>query len=264
LRWQGRGGCGEVWQARHLELDQQRALKVLRLDRYSVEEKELLRHEARLMAQLPPHANRVHVIDIEETEGQLVLVMAYVGGGSLDKRAALPWPDAVRYLHDIAMGLADLHRRNIQHRDIKPGNFLWDAVHDRALLSDYGLADRAGQRPAGRTPGYAAPEAVMAKPGFASDVFALAASLYFLLTKRLPFPGATEAEMVLKMKAGLPRPDPHLASVPRAVEEVLRAGLHPEAGQRASLDEFREDLRRIPMLVLAERLRDAVRASKCM
>jgi hypothetical protein len=263
LRWLGRGGCGEVWQARHVELDQQRALKVLRLDRYSLEEQELLRHEARLMAQLPPHTNRVHVIDIEETEGQLVLVMAYVGA-SLDKRAALPWPEAVRYLHDIAMGLADLHSRGIQHRDIKPGNFLWDAVHDRALLSDYGLADRAGQRPWGRTRGYAAPEAVMGRPDFASDVFALAASLYFLLTKRLPFTGATEAEMVQKMRAGLPRPDPYLASVPGEVEEVLRASLHPEAGQRPSLDEFREDLRRIPMLVLAEHLREQVRASKCL
>jgi hypothetical protein len=104
----------------------------------------------------------------------------------------------------------------------------------------------------------------MGRPDFASDVFALAASLYFLLTKRLPFTGATEAEMVQKMRAGLPRPDPYLASVPGAVEEVLRASLHPEASQRPSLDEFREDLRRIPMLVLAEHLREEVRASKCL
>jgi hypothetical protein len=263
LRWLGRGGCGDVWLARHVELDQQRALKVLRLDRFGSEKQDLLRREARVMAQLPPHTNRVHVIDIEEQDGQLVLVMAYVHGGPLGERAPLPWRDAVRNLHDVAAGLADLHSRGIQHRDIKPGNLLWDAVHDRAVLSDYGLADRVGERALGRTPGYAAPEVVAGAPDFASDVFALAASLYFLLTRGLPFTAETEAEMVQQMRVGLPWPDPCLAGVPRAVEKLLRAGLQGEAGRRPSLDEFREELRRMPMQVLAEQLREQVRVSQC-
>ena len=89
LSWRGRGGFGDVWQARHIELDQQRALKVLRLDRFSPEEQDLLdgrgTHE---WAQLPPHTNRVHVIDIAEQDGHLVLVMAYVQGGVLGERYA--------------------------------------------------------------------------------------------------------------------------------------------------------------------------------
>jgi hypothetical protein len=263
LRWLGRGGWADVWLARHVELDQQRALKVLRLDVFSPEEQDLLRREARVMAQLPSHTNRVHVIDIEERDGQLVLVMAYVHGGSLGERAPWPWRDAVRYLHDIAEGLADLHGRGVQHRDIKPGNFLWDAVQDRAVLSDYGMADRVGERALGRTPGYAAPEVVAGSPDFASDVFALAASLYFLLTRRLPFPGSTESEIVQQMRAGLPRPDPCLAGVPQVVEELVRAGLQAEAACRPSLDAFREELRRLPMQVLAEQLREQVRASQC-
>jgi hypothetical protein len=104
---------------------------------------------------------------------------------------------------------------------------------------------------------------VKGRADFTSDVFALAAALYFLLTRRLPFTGATEDEMVQKMRTGLPRPDPYLAGVPRAVEDAVRGGLHAEAGQRASLDEFRESLRRMPMLVLAEDLREQLRASKC-
>jgi serine/threonine protein kinase len=255
-----------VWLARHVALDQQRALKVLRLDRLGPEEQDLLRHDAHMMAQLPPHANRVHVIDIEEWDGQLVLVMAYVHGGTLAQRVQrkpLPWQDAVRYLHDAAEGLTDLHGRGIQHRDIKPGNFLWDAQQDRAVLSDYGLADRVGHQARGRTPGYAAPEVVAGAPDFASDVFALAASLYYLLTRRLPFPGPSEAEMVQQMHAGLPRPDPCLAGVPRAVEGLVRAGLQPEGRRRPALNEFREELRRMPMRVLAEQLCEQVRGSKC-
>ena len=71
-------------------------------------------------------------------------------------------------------------------------------------------------------------------PDFAADVFALAASLYFLLTRRLPFVGKTEAELVRKTWAGLPRPDPCLAGVPRAVDELLRAGLQAEAAPRVA------------------------------
>jgi hypothetical protein len=263
VRWLGRGGWADVWQARHVGLDQQRALKVLRLDVFGPEKQDLLRREARLMAQLPAHTNRVHVLDVEEREGQLVLVMPYVHGGPLGQRAPLPWRDAVRYLHDVAVGLADLHGRGIRHGDVKPGNFLWDAVHDRAVLSDYGLADRAGRRARGRTRGYAAPEVVADSPGFASDVFALAASLYFLLTGRLPFTGENEGEIVQQMGAGLPRPDPCLAGIPRAVEELVRAGLEAEGACRPGLAEFREELRRLPMQVLAEQLRQQVGASKC-
>jgi hypothetical protein len=263
LRWLGGGGCGDVWLTRHVELNQLRALKVLRLDVFGSEKQDLLRHEARMMAQLPPHTNRVHVIDIEEWDGHLVLVMAYIDGGTLSERAPLSWKDAIRYLHDIAVGLADLHGRGIQHRDLKPANFLWDVVHDRAVLSDYGLADRVGERALGRTPGFAAPEVVAGSPDFASEVFALTASLYFLLTRRLPFPGATEAEIVEKTWAGLPRPDPCLAGMPRAVEELLRAGLQAESTRRPSMDEFGEELRRMPMQVLAEQLREQLRESQC-
>src|SRR5262249_4869139 len=157
----------------------------------------------------------------------------------------------VRYMHDVAAGLTDLHSRGIQHRDVKPGNFLWDPVTDRALLSDYGLADHVGQCPTGLTPGFAAPEVVAGQPDFASDVFALAASLYFLLTRRLPFVGATESEIVRQTMAGLPRPDPWLAGVPRPVEELVRSGLQAEVAGRPCLDEFGEELRRMPMVVLA-------------
>ena len=188
LRWLGCGGFGDVWQARHVELNQQRAIKVLRLDRFGPEEQDLLRREARLMAQAPA---ALQPRPCHRYRGARRAVGA--GDGLCRRRrlgelAPLRWKEAVRYLHDIAVGLADLHGRDIQHRDIKPGNFLWDAVHDRAVLSDYGLADRMGRPGVGRTPGYAGPEAVAGSPNFASDIFALAASLYFLLAPPPAFP----------------------------------------------------------------------------
>jgi hypothetical protein len=131
------------------------------------------------------------------------------------------------------------------------------------VLSDYGLADRVGQRLLGRTPGFAAPEVVAGHPDFASDVFALAVSLYWVLTGRLPFKGATEAEMVQQMQQGLPWPDPCLNDVPRAVQELLRAALHAEVARRPSLDGFREDLRRMEMYVLAEEVEKQIRSSSC-
>lgn len=263
LRWLGCGGWGDVWQARDIELDRQVALKVLRMDRFAAPHQDQLRREAQMMAQLPSHTNRVQVFQVLERQGQLVLVMPFVAGGSLEKRSPLPWSYAVRYLHDIAVGLTDLHARGIQHRDIKPANFLWDAVHDRAVLSDYGLATRAGGRSLGRTPGYAAPEVVAGRPDFASDVFALAVSLYWLLTGRLPFAAASEAEMVRRMQMGLPSLDGGLAYVPQPVEQLLRAGLQAEAGRRPSLDEFREDLRRMEMYVLAWKVKQMMLMSPC-
>ena len=119
----------------------------------------------------------------------------------------------------------------------------------------------------GRTPGYAAPEVVAGSPDFASEVFALAASLYFLLTRRLPFPGPSEAEMVRQIQCGLPQPDGCLEGVPRAVAELLRAGLQADPTRRPGLDEFREELRRMPMQVLASQLREQVRerpAARCL
>jgi serine/threonine protein kinase len=260
-RWLGRGGEGDVWRARDVQLGRLVALKVLRLDQFGPQEQHRLRREAEIMAGLAPHTHRVQVFQVAEHEGQLVLVLSYVGGGSLDRRGQLPWREAVRYLHDVALGLADLHRQGLQHRDIKPGNFLWDAVNDRAVLADYGLADRAGQRPSGRTPGYAAPEVVTGQPEFASDVFALAVSGYRLMTGRMPFAAADETEMVRRMQAGLPSPDDNLAGVPRAVQALLRAGLQAEARRRPSLDAFREDLRRLEMYVLAEEVEEQVRTS---
>lgn len=83
MRELGRGGFGTVWLARHLALDKLVAVKHLRPERFSGEEAESLAREARTMAALKVHQNRVTVFDLVRTDSGLFLVMDYVAGGSL-------------------------------------------------------------------------------------------------------------------------------------------------------------------------------------
>ena len=70
--------------------------------------------------------------------------MQYVTGGSLEDRlehdGPLPWPEAARYVADVAEGLVHAHAAGVIHRDIKPGNILLDVAHGEALLTDFGAA----------------------------------------------------------------------------------------------------------------------------
>jgi serine/threonine protein kinase len=297
----GRGGCGVVWLAHHAGLEQWRALKVLRADRYSPAALEVLRREARIMAQLKPHRNRVQVYDLLEAAGMPVLVMDYVAGGSLGKLAPLPWEQAVRYVADAAEGLSEVHALGLRHGDIKPSNLLHDPERDTVLVSDFGLTAHAdlvgaacraapeaplaspfaqsvkpgalpvppGRRdllqsgPCGWTLGYAAAEVLEGKPSLASDVFALAATLHHLLTGRPPFATDDIAESLKQARAGLPQPPPALSAFPRPVEELIRAGLEPEPRRRPTVDEFRTRLRGVPQEVLADELRRLARSAEC-
>jgi predicted Ser/Thr protein kinase len=303
----GRGGCGVVWLAHHAGLEQWRALKVLRSDRYSPAAIEELRREARLMAQLKSHRNRVQVYDLLEAAGMPVLVMDYVAGGSLSKLAPLPWEQAVRYVADAAEGLSEVHALGLRHGDIKPSNLLHDPERDTVLVSDFGLAAHADlpaadsgvgaasraapeapqtspvapgvkpgvlpvrlgspdllrSGPGGWTLGYAAAEVLGGKPVLASDVFALAATLYHLLTGRPPFATDDLTENLKQVRAGLPQPAPALAPFPRPAEEVIRAGLDPDPQRRPDVDEFRTRLRAVPQEVLADELRRLARSAGC-
>jgi serine/threonine-protein kinase len=223
----GRGGCGVVWLAHHPGLDQWRALKVLRADRYSLAALHALRREACLLARLKPHRNRVQVYDLLAAAGMPVLVMDYVAGGSLGRLAALPWERAVRYVADAAEGLVEVHALGLRHGDIKPSNLLYDPERDTALLSDFGLAVRLsplaprgrgvggeGEGSCGCTLGYAAPEVLEGSPSLSSDVFALAATLYHLLTGQPPFDTRNVGESLVQARDGLLNPAPALSAFP--------------------------------------------------
>ena len=231
----GWGGCGQVWKAFRDGLAEPRVLKVLRPELFGPEALALLRREANTMQALKWHRNRVPLLDLIEQDGRVVLVMPFVAGGPLHRLAPLPWERAVRYVADAADGLLPVHAAGLLHRDVKPHNLLRDAAEDVALLTDFGLAARADRQTfGGCTYGYAAAEAIEGRAEAASDVFGLAATLFFLIAGRPPFPTGDRTLSLAAVRHGLPATVPELAALPRSLEQLLRAGLAPKPARTAN------------------------------
>jgi serine/threonine-protein kinase len=160
--------------------------------------------------------------------------LEYVDGPScqflLDRTGPLAVRDAVRVVLDVAMALEFLHGCRLVHRDIKPGNILLTTA-GVAKLGDLGLAKRldedsdlTGLHQGFGTSWYMPYEQVL-NARFVdgrSDIYALGATLYHLLTGEVPFPGANHAEVVAKKQRGEFRPAAELnASVPSDLDAIL-------------------------------------------
>jgi serine/threonine-protein kinase len=248
---QGAGAFGTVWLAEDLVLGRPVALKTVRppdQPERAARWLQQLRSEARLLATVR-HRNVVQVYSWRETAGgECYLVLQYVPGGSLADRVQqegpLPWALAALYVADVAEGLLELHARGIVHRDVKPANILWDPEADEAVLTDLGVSVRLAEGgPVGGTPFYMPPEAFDGKVSPAQDVYALAASLFWLVTGSVPFPGRTRDEIVAQARRGLPQPEARCAGLPAALERLLRAALDADPDRRAPLAEFSTALR---------------------
>src|SRR5205085_3416730 len=172
-------------------------------------------------------------------------VLEYVDGPSahslLERFGRLAVPDAVHIILDIARALEHAHSRNIVHRDIKPDNILL-TQSGVAKLADLGLAkrtDEASHLTAARqgfgTPYYMPYEQAMnAKYADGrSDIYALGATLYHLVTGDVPFPGENHLEIVSKKDVGLYTPASVVNSaVPVALDDILERMLARDPGDR--------------------------------
>lgn len=250
LRKLGEGSFGTVWLADDLNLDRQVALKTLRLPSHVADTEtalSCLRNEAQILAKVR-HPNIVQVHAWRQAGGEHYLVLQYVSGGSLRERldqvGALPWHLAGRYMADVADALEEVHRGGIIHRDIKPHNILLDTEADEAVLTDFGVSVRLMDvsLPAG-SPAYMAPEAFQGEVSPALDVYALAATLFHLITGALPFVADNRAERIEAIAAGLPEPDARCRSMPAAIERVIRSGLKAHGQTRPTLAAFGGQLR---------------------
>lgn len=194
----GQGGIGIVYRASDPSLHRDVAIKVLRpaLADDAVMRERFLR-EARNAAALR-HDHVVAIYGVGEHAGQPFLVMEYIPGGSLADRlirkGRLSCPEVVRLGIEVASGLAAAHTKGIIHRDVKPGNILWDAERARYKLSDFGLAkalDDVGLTQTGTvagTPEYLSPEQAEGRAVDArSDLFSLGAVLYAACSGSSPF-----------------------------------------------------------------------------
>jgi len=215
----GTGGMGEVYLARQLSMDRPVALKILAAHARSPEDKERFIQEVRTLARLE-HPNIVTAHEAGEDGAYLYLAMSYVNGEALDRRLAtqghIPEREALRIIRKIARALEYAwteHR--LLHRDIKPGNILVDA-HGEPKLADLGLAQSV-QAAEGRTdhprvagtPNYMSPEQAEGRDDLdcRSDIYALGATLYHMLTGQLPYAADTPEE-TLRRKFEEPLPDP--------------------------------------------------------
>jgi serine/threonine protein kinase len=249
----GEGSFAKVWLADDLRLRIPVALKAVRVEG-GVERRSRalaqLENDALKLARLGRHPNIVQVHTWRQAGGEHYLVMQYVPGRSLQDRLAaegpLPWRLAARYVADAAEALKHVHAVGIVHRDIKPANLLWHQANDEVLLTDFGLSlwlAEAGRGEAAGTALYMAPEALAGRAGLAADVYALAATLFHLITGQTPFAGATWQELRALIACGLPDPDPRFSCMDAGLERILRSALAADPARRPGLAEFAAGLR---------------------
>jgi tetratricopeptide (TPR) repeat protein len=254
----GRGGMGIVYRARHTRLQRVVALKMIRAGVLATsEELSRFRSEAALQARVH-HQHIVQIFEIGEAVGGPYLALEFVDGASLEKKiAGTPQPalSAAQLVETLARAVHHAHGKGLVHRDLKPANIL---VTDAGTpkVGDFGLARRlegeAGQTQSGAlvgTPSYMAPEQAFGRLesiGPATDVYALGAILYALLTGRPPFLGANALDTVVQVRHQEPvAPRRLLASVPRDLDTICLKCLHKESAKRyASAEALANDLRR--------------------
>ena len=221
----GKGGTGVVYRGKHIHLNLDVGVKCLREQLAGTDGSFVLRfeREAQLAARVT-HPNLVRVFDVGQRYGIHYLVMEYVRGETARERVvrkgALPLGEAVAIVLSASRGLAAAHAEGIVHRDIKPDNILI-ATDGKVKLADLGLG-RVGAGPDAKdeattvtqsgetwgTPRYMPPEQWegLGRVRKAGDVWAMGATLYFLVDGDDAYAGHTR-EQVMKRVCMDPFPD---------------------------------------------------------
>jgi serine/threonine protein kinase len=269
----GRGGMGIVFKARQRSLDRIVALKMLLSDHFQ-DPVCLARFltEARTAAALG-HPNIVNVFHVGECVFGHFFAMEYIDGQTLEavllaqKRAPVAW--AVGLLITIGEAVHHAHGKGIIHRDLKPANIMIDRFR-RPIVMDFGIAKFLGQSASLTqegailgTPAYMAPEQAgegAGAVGPASDIYALGAILYTLLTARPPYDADTPLRTILKVIAPeLPPPVQSLRpEVPAELERICTKCLSKRPADRyPTAEALVADLRRFRAQLSPKKARSA-------
>lgn len=198
------GGMGTVYRAFDTTLEREVAVKLMKPE--LAEDPQALEsfyREARACAALN-HTNIIHIYTFDEFNGQRYLVMELADCGSLDGRIEherrLPELDVLDIGIKVASALDTALKHDLLHRDIKPGNILFNAEGEPKLV-DFGLARKiesdAAEEAVWGTPYYIAPEKIKReREDFLSDMYSLAGTLYHALTGHVPFEAPSIDEVV--------------------------------------------------------------------
>lgn len=262
----GSGGLGEVFYAEDIKFNPPRRVALKLVHPEYLADAEMLaqiKREAGAMAQLN-HPNILQVLDFDINSQEAYIVMQYAAGGSLAQKLqpykeSKPVPftltEVDKYLEQICKGLSEAHKQGLIHRDLKPQNILLNEKN-QPLLADFSLAldvptvasESAKKRPraelvkteAWGTAEYAAPEVWQGRAGKPSDIYALAALTFELLTGSPPFSGDSESLKRQHNSAPIPKlskvaPNGEYLS---ELDKVFIAGLAKRADQRPASPEL--------------------------
>jgi tRNA A-37 threonylcarbamoyl transferase component Bud32 len=240
----GQGGMGVVYRATDLALDRQVAVKLIAPAlAHDAAFRRRFVSESKVAASLD-HPNVIPIHHAGEQEGVLFQVMRYVEGEDLRtllRREGRLEPElAVPIITEVAAALDAAHARGLVHRDVKPANVLLDA--DRHVyLTDFGLSTRLGGSGEFSRPGqllgtvhYISPEQIRGEDVDArTDVYALGAMLFHLLTGGVPFPADNdEARLWAHLSEPPPAPSHAGGGIPAAFDAVIERAMSKDPADR--------------------------------
>ncbi|MEE9293764.1 MAG: serine/threonine-protein kinase [Phycisphaerae bacterium] len=242
----GQGAMATVYKARQLSLDRIVAIKVLpkRLSE-NQEFVDRFYREGRAAARLN-HPHIVQAFDVGESSGYHYFVMEYIDGTTvydlLQEKKFMDEVEALKVILQAAVALDHAHARGFIHRDVKPKNIMI-SKEGEVKLADMGLAReisdyKTAQAEAGRaygTPYYISPEQIRGEINidFRADVYSLGATLYHMVTGKVPFEGSTPSAVMHKhLKEELVPPDHINTGLSSGIAEIIETMLAKQRDDR--------------------------------
>jgi serine/threonine-protein kinase len=240
----GRGGMATVYKAYDPRFEREVAVKVLPREMlHDPQFRVRFEREAKTVASLE-HPAIVPVYDVGEEDGQPYFVMRYMIGGSLSERIksnSLSLTDTAKIIDRLASALDEAHAKGVVHRDLKPGNILFDHINE-PYVSDFGIA-KIAQSPGSATvtgggiigtPAYMSPEQAQGdKVDGRSDIYALGVIVFEMLTGRQPYESDTPMAVVVKH---ITDPVPHILdsnpNLPAEIEPVIERAMAKSRDER--------------------------------
>ncbi len=207
----GQGAHAKVFKARQLSLDRIVALKVL--PREAAQSEEFIKRfyaEGRAAGKLN-HPNVVTALDVGQAGSYHYFAMEFIEGETVFdiilEKGSVPEMEAIRIALDVAKGLEHAHKAGLVHRDVKPQNIIL-TKEGVTKLTDLGLARQEGDLEAAEaekgkafgTPFYISPEQIRGAHDvdFRADLYSLGATLYYMVTGKVPFDAPTPREVMVK------------------------------------------------------------------